>query len=169
MRPVTYRITRLLSGSAHPRDQPENAVHYSAELILEMLEVTISQGLSLPRALHVLASVLQSVQGEHLEGVAQQLESGVSWDSAWKEAVLCSDVLSILHDVLEPAYKRGASPILRIENAIEQLHDGENFALSAATHELSVRILMPLGLCFLPGFVALTVVPLLSAWFGYLG
>jgi len=74
-----------------------------------------------------------------------------------------------MHDVLEPAYKRGVSPSLRIENAIEQLRDNENIAVSYASHELAVGILLPLGLCFLPGFVLLTVIPLLSSWFGLSG
>ncbi|OZG53832.1 type II secretion protein F [Alloscardovia macacae] len=183
MRPRAYRITQLLGtaeshqslqlGASMPRASPQYAAEYSAqysaELILEMLEVTLAKGVSLPRALSVLGSVLKSAEGECLCDVAERLSFGTSWDSAWKDARAESDLLGIVHDVLEPAYKRGASPTLRIENAIEQLQDIENYALSSATHELSVRILMPLGLCFLPGFVALTVVPLLSAWFGALG
>ena len=49
-------------------------------------------------------------------------------------------MLSIMHDVLEPAYKRGVSPSLRIENAIEQLRDNENIAVSYASHELGLWV-----------------------------
>ena len=117
-----------------------------------------------------MGCVLSNEQGKVLQDIAQGLMSAQDWDYAWKPYLTRGySVLSIMHDVLEPSYKRGVSPSLRIENAIEQLRDNENIAVSYASHELAVGILLPLGLCFLPGFVLLTVIPLLSSWFGLSG
>ncbi|MBS6347005.1 type II secretion system F family protein [Alloscardovia omnicolens] len=160
-----HRIHQLVRGSGIDR-----AHDFSPELVLEMLESCLQQGASLPAALRTVGCVLSNEQGKALQDIAQGLMSAQDWDYVWKPYLTRGySVLSIMHDVLEPAYKRGVSPSLRIENAIEQLRDNENIAVSYASHELAVGILLPLGLCFLPGFVLLTVIPLLSSWFGLSG
>ncbi|MFD0704362.1 hypothetical protein ACFQY8_01155 [Alloscardovia venturai] len=142
---------------------------YSAELILEMIEVSINRGSSLPLSLIAVGMVLHNDIGKDLRVVGQRLSSGEQWDSVWKEYKNKTILLSTIHDVLEPAWKRGVSASLRIENAIVQLNDNESVAISQAGHELSIRILLPLGLCFLPGFIIITVAPLLASWQGIMG
>ncbi len=146
----------------------ETSAGYNAELILEMLEVTLQQGASLPRALWMVGQVLGDAHGAILMDIGTRLMFGQDWDKVWKAHLAVHPrlpVLGIIHKILEPSYKRGVSPQLRIEHAIEQLKDEQNQALLRASHELSIKILLPLGLCFLPGFIILTVVPLLSSWF----
>ncbi len=193
---MIHRVVRLLEGDA----KEKNSDIYSVELILEMLEVTIAQGMSLPRSLVIVGTVIEGPIGLVLSDIGHGLSEGQEWNRVWKpylnrherkklrrgKRVLQSTsstrydhdrsaqsmtysakcVLTVIHNVLEPAYKRGVSPILRIENAIEQFSNEEKRATLEASHELSVRILLPLGLCFLPGFIVLTVVPLISSFIG---
>ncbi|WP_418969556.1 hypothetical protein [Alloscardovia omnicolens] len=162
---MTTSIERVLRLSENKRK--DNTTTYSAELVLEMIESCLRQGASLPTALHMVGYALHNIYGDAFMSIAEAMKSGEDWDHVWKPYLVeGSGLFAIVHDVLEPAYKRGVSPALRIENAIEQLKDNDNLALSYASHELAVGILLPLGLCFLPGFVLLTVIPLLSSWFG---
>lgn len=142
---------------------------YSAQIILEMLEAAITQGASLPHALAIIGQSLQGEIGEILEDVGERLSNGEEWDRVWKTYRGNERVLSVIHNVLEPAWKRGASPALRIESAIAQINAAEETSITTAAHELSVRILLPLGLCFLPGFIVIAVLPLMSSWQAIIG
>ena len=53
----------------------------------------------------------------------------------------------------------GASPVERLETAVEQLDWDERAQIEQAAAKLSVRLLLPTGLCFLPAFVAVGIIP----------
>ncbi|WP_165496208.1 type II secretion system F family protein [Alloscardovia theropitheci] len=175
---MLFRVRRSLELNAnesrlhitHITDEQFPSHVYSAELVLEMLEATISQGASLPRALELVGSVMCTCEGKALQTIGQQLSQGQNWDRVWKGYVQEPySVVGVVHNVLEPVYKRGTSASLRIENAIEDLKNRSNQSINNAAHELAVRILIPLGLCFLPGFIILTVVPLIASLLGFSG
>ena len=50
-------------------------------------------------------------------------------------------------------------PGVRLESAIEQLDRDERAAIERNAAKLSVKLLMPTGLCFLPAFVLVGVIP----------
>ena len=51
-----------------------------------------------------------------------------------------------------------------IESAIEQLDRDERAAIERNAAKLSVKLLMPTGLCFLPAFVLVGVIPAIASF-----
>ena len=51
-----------------------------------------------------------------------------------------------------------------LESAIEQLDRDERAAIERNAAKLSVKLLMPTGLCFLPAFVLVGVIPAIASF-----
>ena len=120
-------------------------------LILEMLSVAIRQGASIPRALIAVGGEF----GAGLRSAGEQLNKGVSWDDAWPD----DGDLAVVRDAFASSWHSGASPVERLETAVEQLDWDERSQIEQAAAKLSVRLLLPTGLCFLPAFVAVGIIP----------
>ena len=86
---------------------------------------------------------------------AEQLNEGVSWDDAWPD----DGDLAVVRDAFASSWHSGASPVERLETAVEQLDWDERSRIEQAAAKLSVRLLLPTGLCFLPAFVAVGIIP----------
>lgn len=58
------------------------------------------------------------------------------------------------------------SPIGRLTTASEQWMEGERTAIEQESASLSVKLLLPTGLCMLPAFVFLGILPSVMAFVG---
>ena len=90
-----------------------------------------------------------------LRSAGEQLNKGVSWDDAWPD----DGDLAVVRDAFASSWHSGASPVERLETAVEQLDWDERSQIEQAAAKLSVRLLLPTGLCFLPAFVAVGIIP----------
>lgn len=125
-------------------------------------------------ALDLLAGLLESGQGlvnglallsEHLPGasavapVASQLRLGASWDEAWSGT---EDVpgLDELRRELHFAHTTGAPTAALLRATAASLRRSRKRRAEQAAAELGVRLVLPLGLCQLPAFLCLGIVPL---------
>jgi len=61
-------------------------------------------------------------------------------------------------------WTHGDMPGVRLESAIEQLDRDERAAIERNAAKLSVKLLMPTGLCFLPAFVLVGVIPAIASF-----
>ncbi|UNX55246.1 type II secretion system F family protein [Georgenia sp. TF02-10] len=85
---------------------------------------------------------------------------GADWAEAWAGAPAG---LAPLADALQPAWVSGAAPGPLLQRAAEALRAGRHQQAQEAAARLGVRLVLPLGLCFLPAFVLLGVVPVVIA------
>ncbi|WP_126030462.1 tadC protein [Bifidobacterium callimiconis] len=100
--------------------------------------------------------------GREMIRVARALNRGADWDNAWGVADPDGPdaaALAVIRSALEPSWKHGISPLLRIETTIEQIDRDERQRIEEAAAKLSVRVLVPMGLCFLPAFILIGVIP----------
>ena len=72
--------------------------------------------------------------------------------------------LGLLQSALESSWTHGDMPGVRLESAIEQLDRDERAAIERNAAKLSVKLLMPTGLCFLPAFVLVGVIPAIASF-----
>ncbi len=94
-----------------------------------------------------------------MERAGGLLSVGARWEDAWDEETLVSRSL-------EPAWCDGANPVpLLVRAARSVLAGGDREARQAAAR-LSVRLVIPLGVCFVPAFIALGVLPVVIALAG---
>lgn len=138
----------------------------SATLLLEMMAVAIRQGASIPRALEAVGSAWGGPCGDLMARTAVFLHRGAGWSNAW--ALACGDarfgpVMTLLADTLEPSYRHGSSPLPRIEAAVEQIDKDSRRRIEEAAAKLGVRMLVPTGLCFLPSFILIGIVPAIAS------
>ncbi|MBS5559912.1 MAG: type II secretion system F family protein [Bifidobacterium longum] len=125
-------------------------------LILRMLQVSLRQGSSIPRALDMVGKAVGDDCGARMSEVGSSLTRGVPWADAWHAALLQS--------ALESSWTHGDMPGVRLESAIEQLDRDERAAIERNAAKLSVKLLMPTGLCFLPAFVLVGVIPAIASF-----
>lgn len=138
-------------------------------LLLALLAVAIRQGASISGALAVVGEESGGAVGRCLVEAAQSLHRGVGWHEAWlTEGLAPADaaMVSCIGETLEPSWKHGVSPVARIEAMIERLDADERGAIEEQAAVLSVRVLAPLGLCFLPSFICLGIIPSVAAFMG---
>lgn len=125
-------------------------------LMLELLAAQLRAGLSPLAALMALAEALNS---GHLRQICRRLQVGATWEAAW--AGTASGSWGQLRDALAPAYTAGSpsAPLLRALADAQRL--SERRAAERAAGKLSVALVVPLGLCSLPAFICLGIVPIL--------
>ena len=134
-----------------------------AAMMLELIGAMLDAGAGLGRALALTAELATPEIRGSLRPVVAALAIGADWDAAWRSAGTRSPGLLALRDALGFAAVTGApsSAILYAQAARmrrEQFRSAEKRAAA-----LGVKLVVPLGLCSLPAFVCLGVVPVLLA------
>jgi hypothetical protein len=135
-------------------------------VVVDLAAAALAAGASIPGALAALGEALGE-EGRPLRRAGSLLLLGAPWPEA-RAAV--PDRLRVLADALEPAWVDGipAGPLLR--HAGDRIRAGQARAAEEAAARLGVRLVLPLGLCFLPAFVLLGLLPvLLSTGLGLAG
>ena len=155
---VAAPATAVAIGWAHGR-QPRPRPDPQLALCLDLVAVALRAGQPLPAAL-TLAAPAGGPHAAHLIRVAGLLRLGASPDQAWAAV---SD-----HPLLGPvatAGRRSAESGIRLAGAFEQrsaeIRDELRSAAQARAHRIEVLVAAPLGLCFLPSFVCLGIIPII--------
>lgn len=158
-------------------------------VVLELLAVATGAA-SLPDALRVVGDAVDGPTGRGLVTAGAALVLGAAWDEAWAaagaEGQTVEDVvdgdrrtsrpfgtarhratqprtLDLVADCLRPAWEQGAAPGAALRAARDR-HDREADARAVeAAERLAVRLVVPLGLCLLPAFTLLGLVPAVIA------
>ncbi|WP_303965129.1 type II secretion system F family protein [Rothia mucilaginosa] len=125
-------------------------------LVLELLAAQLRVGLAPLAALGTLAEALNS---RALHTVCQRLQMGSGWGSAWSGS--SAGTFGELRDALAPAYTGGAPSTALLLSLADAHRLSERRAAERAAGKLSVALVVPLGLCSLPAFICLGIVPIL--------
>ncbi|MFR0589795.1 type II secretion system F family protein [Bifidobacterium apri] len=132
----------------------------SDALVLQMLAVALRKGASIPCALDAVGDVAGGLSGDALCRVSQALYRGVLWDDAWRVGDdVGLPVCRLIGEGLRDSWEHGSSPVRGLELAVQCADRDARHAIEQGAAALSVRILLPMALCFLPAFVMIGVVP----------
>jgi Flp pilus assembly protein TadB len=150
-------------SAADSRRSAEAEEFVDAALALDLLAGLLSSGLSLVSGLEVL--------GAHVPGaapvrrVAALLRVGVEWDEAWSahEPEASDPDLQELGRELRFAYLTGAPTAALLRSTASSLRRHRKRQAEHRAAELGTRLVLPLGLCQLPAFLCLGIVPLVFA------
>ena len=137
-------------------EQALNAPTVDTALVLELLAAQLRAGLAPLAALGTLAEALNS---RPLYTVCQRLQMGSSWGSAWSGSA--AGTFGELRDALAPAYTGGAPSTALLLSLADAHRLSERRAAERAAGKLSVALVVPLGLCSLPAFICLGIMPIL--------
>lgn len=150
-------------------------------LILRMVQVALCEGASIPGTLQSVGRAIGGECGDGMERVGAALNRGASWADAWGAVTIgtigesndrhhvmrrdtdegrkACETLSLVRAALESSWNHGDAPGIRLDAAIEQWDRDERAAIERHAASLSVKLLMPTGLCFLPAFVLIGIIP----------
>ena len=128
--------------------------------VIDLLALTLRGGVGLVEAMEAVATRVGGPLGLHLQTVAAAgrwgVEDATAWASvppAWQPAARA----------LRMAATAGVPPADALGGAADEVRRAEQQRLEMATATLGVRIVLPLGLLFLPAFILTTVVPIVLA------
>ena len=144
------------SAAGSGGDQTSNVPPVDTALVLELLAAQLRAGLAPLAALGTLSEALNS---RPLHTVCQRLQMGSGWGNAWSGSA--ARTFGELRDALAPAYTGGAPSTALLLSLADAHRLSERRAAERAAGKLSVALVVPLGLCSLPAFICLGIVPIL--------
>jgi len=128
--------------------------------VIDLLALTLRAGIGLVEAMEAVAGRVGGPLGLHLQTVAAAGRWGVGDASAWASVPSAWQPAA---RALRMAAIAGVPPADALVRAAQEVRRGEQHRLEVATATLGIRIVLPLGLIFLPAFILTTVVPIVLA------
>jgi len=144
--------------AAKPREARESGPAISTPVIMELLAAALSVGVSVPRALAATGNAIGGSTGLNLTRAGRRLEFGATWRDAWAGA---PPNFGILADALRPAWEEGAAATEALRAASEAARRARQDAARITAGRLGVKLVLPLGLCLLPAFVLIGLIPMM--------
>lgn len=130
---------------------------------LDLMALALGSGVPLVTAVEVVAERSAPIVGAHLRQVVAALRWGVSEARAWDGL---PKIWRPAGQAVALAGMAGVPPAGLLKRAAADMRRAEQRRIEEATGRLSVLVVIPLGLCFLPAFALLTVVPVIAALAG---
>ncbi|UKA52085.1 type II secretion system F family protein [Arthrobacter sp. FW305-123] len=132
-------------------------------MMLELVASMLDAGAGIGRALELIAKCASPPIRESLRPVVAALAIGADWESAWQTPSKHAPEVVRLKNALAFAALTGApsASILYAQAARERREQFRAAEKRAAA--LGVKLVVPLGLCSLPAFICLGIIPVLIA------
>ena len=130
------------------------------QVVLELVAAALRSGAGVPRALRAVGAAVRGADGPVLDRAAHALVLGSAWERAWAQAPV---ELSPMVRALRGAWMDGAAPGEALRAAGAEVRHERSAATRTAAARLGVRLVLPLGVCYLPAFVLVGLVPVLLA------
>lgn len=130
------------------------------QVVLELAAAALLSGVGVPRALEATGGAVRGPGGAALIRAAQALVLGATWERAWTGV---PSELAPMVRALRGAWLDGAAPGEALRAAGEQVRHERRSEARTAAARLGVRLVLPLGACYLPAFVLVGLVPVLLA------
>lgn len=124
---------------------------------MDLIALALAGGAPTVVALEAVSASCGPAVREPLARVAAAMRWGVDDEGAWASA---SQAWRPVAGAFALAARAGAPPSALLRRAAADLRTSESERIAVAGAKAGVRIVLPLGACFLPAFVLLTVVPL---------
>ncbi len=162
-------IVPTLVARDEPRELRRTRAVIAAELptAVGLLAATLAAGADPATCLAGVAAAVGGTTGERLQLVATELRLGAPPDAAWAAAIADGgDPLAPVRDAFAAAGDDGSALAVRLARLADSALEAAAATSLAAAERVGVRAVLPLGLCFLPAFVAVGVVPVVAAALG---
>ncbi|MCV7253825.1 type II secretion system F family protein [Mycolicibacterium fluoranthenivorans] len=139
----------------------------AAASCFDILSACLGAGMATPAAAAAAAALAPAELAERLTRAARLLALGADPGSAWAQAESASDPHGgSLARMARRSAESGAALAQGAAELADQVRSEAGAAAEAAAGRASVLIAGPLGLCFLPAFVCLGVVPVVAGLAG---
>lgn len=131
---------------------------------VDLLGACLDAGSATETALVVVSRALEGPVGEELLAIHHRLQVGVDPRQVWR-SVAAHDQLGPLGRAVGRAHETGAPVGRAVHQLAEELRQQARAEVEARARAIEVKAAAPLGLCLLPAFVVLGVVPMVVGVF----
>jgi pilus assembly protein TadC len=156
------RVLGGLEPAAQRRHRQQLAV--DAPMALELLAACLAGGATAAAACSAVSRAMTGPCRSRLAAVAAALAVGTAPEDAW--LLLASDdgndPLAGAARLLARAAQSGTPAAVTIRRLAEESRAASAAAAAEAARRVGVLVVAPLGLCFLPAFVLLGIVPVVA-------
>ena len=144
------------------------AVRRDLPHVVDLLAAALRAGSAPADALAVVSAALPGAATERLRPVSSRLSLGVDPVLAW--GVLAQDAeLAVLGRAWARAHETGASVVATMERLADDLASAARAEVEGRARTVGVKAAVPLGLCLLPAFLLIGIVPVVAGMLGSLG
>lgn len=150
----------VMLGRLESREQRDRRARMAADLpiAVDLLAACLRGGVSWGGAVESVAGAIGGPLGDELYGVAARVRLGADPTAAWL-ALAENPELAPLARTAARTMDSGAAPAPALARLAEDRRRAARAAASSRARAVGIRAVAPLGLCFLPAFVLLGVVP----------
>lgn len=132
-------------------------------MMLELVAAMLDAGSGIGRSLELVAASASKEYSKALRPVVSALAIGADWETAWRSSEVRLPEILELRDALGFAALTGAPSSAILYAQAARLRRERFRAAEKRAASLGVKLVIPLGLCSLPAFICLGVVPVLLA------
>jgi pilus assembly protein TadC len=132
-------------------------------MMLELVAAMLDAGSAIGRSLELVAASASKDYSKALRPVVSALAIGADWETAWRSSEVRLPEILELRDALGFAALTGAPSSAILYAQAARLRRERFRAAEKRAASLGVKLVIPLGLCSLPAFICLGVVPVLLA------
>lgn len=156
------------SGGADGADNPDGSRSTrqglrDTAMMLELVAAMLDAGSGIGRSLELVAAAASTEYGRSLRPVVSALAIGADWETAWRSSEVRAPEIRALRDALGFAALTGAPSSVILYAQAARMRRERFRAAEKRAASLGVKLVIPLGLCSLPAFICLGVVPVLLA------
>lgn len=129
--------------------------------LVHLLAGALESGCDVAEALRLVCMALPGPAAELLAGVPARLSLGVAPELAWRP-VLDDPTISAVGRAMVRAQRSGASVTQEVARLADDLDRRARVQMEDRARTVGVKAAVPLGLCLLPAFLLIGVVPLVA-------
>ena len=158
---VATGLTWVVIGRAEPADvrRRRDAVRRDLPHVVELLAATVRSGAAPAEGIAMVCAALPGPAADRLDGVAARLSLGVDPEEVWS-SLAADPQLGRLGRTLARSHASGAPVVAAVERLADELARSARADTEERARAVGVRAAVPLGLCLLPAFLLIGIVPL---------
>lgn len=160
---VSWRVLSGIEAPASRRDREE--VERTLPHLVDLFASTLRGGADPVAGLAQVCTALPGPAAERLAPVVEQTRWGSPAVDAWA-AVARDEALAPLARAMVRSQASGASVVLAVERLADELERESLARAEDAARRVGVSAAVPLGMCLLPAFLLLGVVPTVASLLG---
>ncbi|MFC5185794.1 type II secretion system F family protein [Actinomadura harenae] len=145
-------------GKADERERRSRIVH-ELPVTVDLLAACLKGGMPWDESVEAVAGTIGGPLGEELGAVSVQIRLGADPVRVWLDLGERLPELAPLARTAVRASRGGTALALSLGRLAQEQRRTARTAAAARARSAGIRALMPLGLCFLPAFVLLGIVP----------
>lgn len=159
----------VVAGRAEPRDARRRREEIARDLphVVALLGAALHAGAAPADAIAVVGRALPGAAADQLRPVAARLALGADPTEVW-ESVGQDAALGSLGRTMARTHRTGAPVVVAVDRLADELAARVRGDAEDRARTVGVRAAVPLGLCLLPSFLLLGIVPLAAGLIGTL-